>query len=283
MRWAAWAPVPIHWHESSKVSVLCSQTEELLLPSGLIQSEALDRRLLRELPLVQKPRFKAESRSQIQLWAAGLVVLPVFLQAPWVRLNPFSACLFTVVLLAVAIPLGWQESKGRHQVGALLLGFSGSWLAGSLFWGWLRAHPSWHIPVEAIALPLALAGLGSRWRLGCAFYLSSLVGTALTDLAMALTGVMHFWPAVVQAPLNEAGPLLNAAATSLEHPLAIGVIALLATLILGSARWMHRRSRTDVIHADSWAVAASVLITTVMVDGLFLVLALIHPSLSGLI
>ena len=83
--------------------------------------------------------------------------------------------------------------------------------------------------------------------------------------------------------MNEAGPLLNAAATSLEHPLAIGVIALLATLILGSARWMHRRSRTDVIHADSWAVAASVLITTVMVDGLFLVLALIHPSLSGLI
>lgn len=253
------------------------------MPSGLIQSEALDRRLLRELPLTQEPRLQAESHSQIQLWAAGLVVLPVFLQAPWVRLNPFSACLFTVVLLAVAIPLGWQESKGRHQAGALLLGFCGSWLAGSLFWGWLRAHPSWHLPVEAIALPLALAGLGSRWRLGCAFYLSSLVGTALTDFAMALTGVMRFWPAVVQAPLHEATPLLHSAATSLQQPLAIGVIALLATLILSSARWMHRRGRSGVIHADSWAVAASVLITTVMVDGLFLVLALIHPSLSGLI
>lgn len=283
MRYAAWTPAPAPWHGSSKVSVLSSQTEALLLPSGLIQSEALDRRLLRELPLTQEPRLQAESHSQIQLWAAGLVVLPVFLQAPWVRLNPFSACLFTVVLLAVAIPLGWQESKGRHQAGALLLGFCGSWLAGSLFWGWLRAYPSWHLPVEAIALPLALAGLGSRWRLGCAFYLSSLVGTALTDLAMALTGVMRFWPAVVQAPLNEATPLLHSAATSLQQPLAIGVIVLLASLILSSARWMHRRGRSGVIHADSWAVAASVLITTVMVDGLFLVLALIHPSLSGLI
>ena len=283
MRYGPWAPAPAPWHGSSKVSVLSSQTEALLLPSGLIQSEALDRRLLRELPLTQEPRLQAESHSQIQLWAAGLVVLPVFLQAPWVRLNPFSACLFTVVLLAVAIPLGWQESKGRHQAGALLLGFCGSWLAGSLFWGWLRAHPSWHLPIEAIALPLALAGLGSRWRLGCAFYLSSLVGTTLTDLAMALTGVMRFWPAVVQAPLNEATPLLHSAATSLQQPLAIGVIALLATLILSSARWMHRRGRSGVIHADSWAVAASVLITTVMVDGLFLVLALIHPSLSGLI
>ena len=283
MRYGPWAPAPAPWHGSSKVSVLSSQTEALLLPSGLIQSEALDRRLLRELPLTQEPRLQAESHSQIQLWAAGLVVLPVFLQAPWVRLNPFSACLFTVVLLAVAIPLGWQESKGRHQAGALLLGFCGSWLAGSLFWGWLRAHPSWHLPIEAIALPLALAGLGSRWRLGCAFYLSSLVGTALTDLAMALTGVMRFWPAVVQAPLNEATPLLHSAATSLQQPLAIGVIALLATLILSSARWMHQRGRSGVIHADSWAVAASVLITTVIVDGLFLVLALIHPSLSGLI
>lgn len=283
MRLAAWAPAPALGRGSSKVSVLYSQTEALLLPSGLIQSEALDRRLFRELPLTQEPRFKAASRTQLQLWAAALVVLPVFLQAPWVRLNPFSACLFTVVLLAVAIPLGWQESKGRHQAGALLLGFCGSWLAGSLFWGWLRAHPSWHLPIEAIALPLALAGLASRWRLGCAFYLSSLVGTALTDLAMALTGVMRFWPAVVQAPLNEAGPLLNSAATSLEQPLAIAIIALLATLILGLARWMHRRSSSGVIHAESWAVAASVLITTMMVDGLFLLLALIHPSLSGLI
>ena len=103
------------------------------MPSGLIQSEALDRRLLGELPVTKEPRFKVESRTHVQLWGAALVVLPVFLQAPWVRLNPFSACQFTAVLLAVGIPLGWQKSQGQRQAGAMLLGFSGSWLAGSLF------------------------------------------------------------------------------------------------------------------------------------------------------
>ncbi|MGC6482758.1 MAG: DUF3120 domain-containing protein [Synechococcus sp.] len=253
------------------------------MPSGLIQTEVLDPRLLRDLPKAEDLRSTAETNSQLQRWGAALVVLPVFLQAPWVRLNPFSACLFTAVLLAAAIPLGWHDTAGRRQAGSLLLGFSGSWLAGSLFWGWLRAHPSWHLPVEAIALPLAITGLGSRWRLGCAFYLSSLVGTAMTDLAMALTGVMRFWPGVVQAPLNEAGPRLHSAAASLHHPSAVVVIAGLASVILATARWMHVRSRNHGIHADSWAVAAAVLVTTVLVDGLFLLLALIEPNFSGLI
>lgn len=253
------------------------------MPTGLIQSEALDRRTLSALPALEEASSRLQGGLVLQLWSAALVVLPVFLQAPWVRLHPFSACLFTAVLLAVAIPLGWQWNQRQRQAGELLLGFSGSWLAGSLFWGWLRAHPSWHIPIEAFALPLAMAGLGSRWRLGCAFYLSSLVGTAITDLAMALTGVMQFWPDVVQAPLSEAGPLLNTAALSLRQPSAVMVMGLLALTILVLARWLQTQSDRNGPHTASWAVAASVLVTTVMVDGLFLFLALLHPSFSGLI
>ena len=143
------------------------------MPSGLIQTEALDRSLLSKVsPVAHGPDVRGTSLAQLQLWSAVLVMLPVFLQAPWVRLHPFSACIFTAVLLAVAIPLGWQQQAEPRNAGSLLLGFSGSWLAGSLFWGWLRAHPSLHLPVEALALPLAITGLGSRWRLGCAFYLS---------------------------------------------------------------------------------------------------------------
>ena len=94
-----------------------------------------------------------------------MVVLPVFLQAPWVRLHPFSAVLFTVVLLAIGIPLR-QGREGRDaDIGSLLVGFSGSWLAGCLFWGWLRSHPVLHLPIEAFALPLAITGLNSRWHL----------------------------------------------------------------------------------------------------------------------
>ena len=253
------------------------------MPSGLIQPSALDRPRLEALTGLTGALPQNSTHRSLQLWAAALVVLPVFLQAPWVRLHPFSACVFTVVLLATAIPLGWQRKQTLRFSGSLLLGFSGSWLAGSLFWGWLRAHPSWHLPVEAIALPLALAGLGSRWRLGCAFYLASLVGTAITDLAMALTGVMRFWPDVVQAPLAEAGPLLSAAATSLRHPLPLVVMLGMAGVILAIASTMQARSQRSLIHSDCWAVAASVLVTTVMVDGLFLLMAILHPSFSGLI
>ena len=97
-----------------------------------------------------------------------MVVLPVFLQAPWVRLHPFSATLFTAVLLSIGIALEHTGQQQKADIGQLLVGFSGSWLAGCLFWGW-HAHPVLHLPVEAFALPLALTGLNSRWRLASAF------------------------------------------------------------------------------------------------------------------
>ena len=253
------------------------------MPSGLIQTEALDRRTVETLFVQDRGDHKVSNRVELSIWSALLVVLPVFLQAPWVRLHPFSATLFTVVLVSTAISLGWSTGLRRRRAGALLLGFSGSWLAGSLFWGWLRAHPAWHLPVEAFALPLALGGLGTRWRLSCSFYLASLVGTAMTDLAMALTGVMRFWPQVVEAPLSEAGLLLNSAAQSLRAPSAMILILGMAVAILTTATLMRVNGSRQGPHAESLTVAASVLITTVMVDGLFLLLALVHPDLSGLI
>ena len=56
-----------------------------------------------------------------------MVVLPVFLQAPWVRLHPFSAAVFTTVLVAVGVVLGSSADEQRNALGQLLVGFSGSW------------------------------------------------------------------------------------------------------------------------------------------------------------
>jgi len=205
-----------------------------------------------------------------------MVVLPVFLQAPWVRLHPFSATLFTAVLLAVGIVLEQSGERQKAEIGQLLVGFSGSWLAGCLFWGWLRAHPLLHLPVEAFALPLALTGLRSRWRLASAFYLASLLGTAVTDLMMAATGVMQAWPAVVMAPIDLAPGLLHEAGLQLLHPLPLVLLAAAAVLILSLGRRCHQQGTT-------WSMAGAVLITTVWVDGLFLATALLQPGLSGLV
>ena len=116
--------------------------------------------------------------------AALLASLPVFLQAPWVRVSPISAAWFSLVLLAAGLVLEGGVDTKRRDLGALLVGFSGSWLGGALFWGWFRLHPVCHLPIEAFALPLALGGLTmERWRLAASFYLASLVGTACTDEA----------------------------------------------------------------------------------------------------
>ena len=219
----------------------------------------------------------------LPFWASMLVVLPVFVQAPWVREQPFTSCLFGLVLLSVGVitnliaPLKWKN------LGALLVGFSGSWLAGSLFWGWLASHPLLHLPVEAFALPLAITGLQTRWRLGCAFYLASLVGTAFTDLAMALTGVMTLWPAVVGASTTEATVLLQDAAAFVMRPSSLLTVIAAGVIILQLVQYCRHRSSLSNATDKTWGVVAAVLFTTLLIDGLFLSLSLLAPELSGLV
>jgi hypothetical protein len=208
--------------------------------------------------------------------AALLVVLPVFLQAPWVRASPMGATLFTPGLVALGVVLQRRGQGPWSAIGAMLVGFAGSWLGGSLFWGWWRVHPLWHLPIEGFALPLAIGGLGSRWRLAGAFYLASLLGTAATDGVMALTGVMHLWPQVVEAPLSEAGVLLQQAGEEVLQPMALALIGLSGTAILAVCCWLWPQGLAG-------RVAAATLATTLVVDGIFLAAALLAPGLSGLI
>ncbi|MFM7085950.1 MAG: DUF3120 domain-containing protein [Cyanobium sp.] len=223
------------------------------------------------------PRVDAAAASApLPLLAAVLVVLPVFGQAPWVRSAPMAAALFTAVLLAAGILLERHSDRRLAALGPLLVGFSGSWLGGCLFWGWCRLHPLWHLPIEAFALPLAVAGLSGRWRLAGCFYLASLLGTAATDGAMAITGVIHLWPEVLQAPLNQAPPLLQAAALRVLQPLPLATVCAAAAVLL-------------LISRQLWSlggfarVAAATLATTLLVDGLFLAAALAAPALTGLL
>ncbi len=246
--------------------------------SGLIQTPTSE---TKALVTSQVPTFSF-SRS-LSIWASALVVLPVFLQAPWVRFHPFSSCLFTAVLLTTGILAAQVGNTSWKEFGTLLVGFSGSWLAGTLFWGWLRMHPVLHIPVEAIALPLAVGGLNSRWKLSCSFYLASLLGTAITDITMALTRVMSFWPEVVKASSSEAPQLLNEAATLVLQPVSLLILLSAAGLIVWLAKQFWTQSARPSEHQKAWSVAAAVLSTTLLIDALFLVLSLSVPSLSGLI
>ncbi len=220
--------------------------------------------------------LQAAQNPGLILISGVLVTLPVFLQAPWVRLAPFSAALFTVPLLAFALALAHHPNPRIRRSGELLVGFCGSWLGGCLFWGWVRLHPLWHLPIEAFALPLALAGLQGRWKLACGFYLGSLMGTAFTDAAMAATGVMPFWPQVLSASPADAPLLLQAAAQQVLAPLPLALVLLCGALLLQACRWLWQRGPVG-------RITASALATTLAVDALFLLAALLAPNLSGLI
>lgn len=246
--------------------------------SGLIQTPTTE---TKPLVMSQVPTFSF-FRS-LSFWASALVVLPVFLQAPWVRFHPFSSCLFTAVLLTTGILAVQIGNTSWKKSGTLLVGFSGSWLAGTLFWGWLRMHPVLHLPVEAIALPLAIGGLNSRWKLSCSFYLASLLGTAITDITMALTGVMSFWPEVVNATSSEASPLLNEAAKLVLQPTSLLILVSAAGLVIWLAKQLWAQAAKTSESQEAWKVAAAVLSTTLLIDALFLLLSLSFPSLSGLI
>jgi hypothetical protein len=198
----------------------------------------------------------------VLLGAVFLVTMPVFVQAPLVRWDPYLGMWLTLIWLALGF---WLRRLPRWSIwGDLLLGFSMSWFAGALYWGWLRWEPGLHIPIESIALPLALLGLWGRWMLvGSCFYLGSLLGTAFTDLYFYGIGVMSYWRPILEANPEDISPLLvQALAKTLGLPsLTIGFV--IVALLFGLARWGLRQGS---LH---WVAFAGAVLGTVLVDSLF--------------
>ena len=219
----------------------------------------------------------------LRFWSSFFVILPIFLQAPWVRFQPNSALIFTLFIVATAIFLTSEPSKKFFIIGSLLFGVAGSWLGGSLFWGWLSAHPILHIPVEAVALPLALVGLGTKWKIGSSFYIASLFGTAITDLTIFLLGLMDQWMEVINADVDIAPILLQKTSEDLLH-----IKPLLIIIFVGLSLWLFSKrfaayASIKTSNGRSFLVSIFVLQTTLIVDGIFILLAIIQPSLSGLV
>lgn len=194
--------------------------------------------------------------------ASFLVSVPVFVQAPLVRLMPMLSLLLTAGWVGLSLRLG---KGGRAQVwGDLLLGFSGSWLAGSIYWGWLRWEPAIHLPIEAICLPIALwCWKQNKWKVGSLFYLGSLFGTAVTDIYFYLVDLIPSWRQLMQVEPALAMPILQNAIAKVETPSGIAWAAILAT-ILFIAGTLPLRSR----QLHWWAFSGAVL-STILVDSLF--------------
>ena len=219
----------------------------------------------------------------LRLWSSFFVILPIFVQAPWVRLQPVSALGFTFVILLAAFILSRKQSNQWFIVGSLLLGVSGSWLGGCLFWGWLSPYPILHIPVEAVVLPLALIGLGTKWKIGSSFYIASLFGTAVTDITIFLIGIMDQWKEVITADSETAPLILQKTSENLIQIKSLSIIIFVAVILWFISKEILNSAIINSTNGKALLVSSYVIQTTLIVDGIFVFLAIIQPTLSGLV
>lgn len=202
--------------------------------------------------------------------AAFLVSVPVFFQAPLVREWPWLSLAMTISWLGLGQFLYRRPATSAY--GDLLVGFTWSWLAGSIYWGWFRWEPLIHLPIEAIGVPFALWAIAqSRYRIGALFYLGSLWGTAITDAYFYAMDLIPTWRQLMQVDIKEAAPLLTAALDHIQTysgALWAGVLVLVlcGTGLLPLAwREVWQGDRPQLAW---WAFMGAVL-STLVVDGLF--------------
>jgi hypothetical protein len=234
---------------------------------SLSYSSASVKGILPLLALVQSWALRSTLQIKVFGAALGLVILPVFVQAPLVRYFPWVSLAITPLWLVLGT---WLMKRPRWSIwGDLIVGFGWIWLTGSLYWGWFRWDPVVHLPIEALGLPIALVCLYQGWgRVGSYFFLGSLLGTAITDLYI---NWMHLFPTWRQLMLTspDAAPLiLRAASATLQTDVAACRAVILVLFLLVATAIALSTSR----QLAWWAFGGAVF-STLVVDGLFFLTA----------
>ncbi|BAY19073.1 hypothetical protein NIES21_49320 [Anabaenopsis circularis NIES-21] len=198
--------------------------------------------------------------------AVFLVSVPVFIEAPLVRSLPSLSLAMTGFWVWLSFRL--MSRPATYLWGDLLLGFSWSWLAGAIYWGWLRWEPVWHLPVESIGLPFACWCLVRNWcKVGNWFYLGSLFGTVLTDVYFYIVDLMPYWRQIMQVEPDSVSPILQAAVTQVQTPWGQAWAVALALILLTAGILPLRHQQRH------WYAFAGAVLSTILVDGLFLLAA----------
>jgi Protein of unknown function (DUF3120) len=195
-----------------------------------------------------------------------LVTVPVFIEAPLVRALPWISVGLTGFWIWLSLFL--MSRKHTYVWGDLLFGFSWSWLTGSIYWGWFRWEPLWHLPIEAIALPFAVWCLCQGWgKVGNWFYLGSLFGTVLTDVYFYLTNLMPYWRQIMKVEAEIVPSILKAALVQVQTPLGQLWALILGVLLLSVGFLPLARQQ------NHWYAFGGAVFSTILVDTLFLLAA----------
>jgi Protein of unknown function (DUF3120) len=205
----------------------------------------------------------APSRPWLIFWGAFfLVAVPVFFEAPLVRALPWLSLVLTAGWLWLGSAL--SSKPNTQSWGDLTTGFAWTWMTGSIYWGWLRWEPILHLPVEAIALPIAILGISrGRCKIGNFFYLGSLLGTVLTDVYFYLVNLIPAWRQLMQAEPELVKPIFQQAIAQVNTPWGLFWAAILATTLFSVGVFSFRSQK---LH---WLAFSGAVLSTILVDSLF--------------
>ncbi|PSB29339.1 DUF3120 domain-containing protein [Stenomitos frigidus ULC18] len=216
------------------------------------------------------PIRRSETLQRWLIFAASIVLVsvPVFMQAPLVRLVPWISLGLTMGWLLLGLKL--LKRPATQRWGDLLIGFTWTWLAGSVYWGWLRWEPLLHLPVEAIGLPFAIWGVSRNiGKVGNFFYFGSLLGTVVTDVYFYLVDLIPYWRQLMQVESDAVQPIFQSALAQIQTPWGAGWAISLALLLL-TVSVLPLFSR----QLHWWGFSGAVL-STILVDGLFWLAAIV--------
>ena len=197
-----------------------------------------------------------------------LVAFPVFIQAPLVRIAPTLS--FVITGLWLWLGYRWMKQPALSLWGDLIVGFSWTWLAGSIYWGWFRTNPYIHLPLEAVGLPIVLVLMYyGKAKIGNYFYLGSLLGTAITDIYFYCVGLIPYWQKLMMSPPAEASQILHGALLRMETYEGVGYAIVLLTLLVMLGTIPMRSQSTK------WWAFSGAILSTILVDSLFFVAAVL--------
>lgn len=243
----------------------------VLAESEVIQPVGKDLLTL-EPALVLSPSVLTQV-SQKQNWlafatATFLVSVPVFLEAPLVRSLPSLSLGVTGLWICLSFVL--MSRPKTYFWGDLLWGFSWSWLAGSIYWGWLRWEPLWHLPVESIGLPFAIWCIKRhQYQIGSWFYLGSLLGTCVTDIYFYLVNLLPYWRQIMVTDVAGAGQILKNALAQVQTPWGVTWALIIAAFLVGAGILPLNNKKCH------WYAFSGAVLSTILVDSLFLLAAII--------
>ena len=123
----------------------------------------------------------------------------------------------------------------------------------------------------------------SKWKIGASFYLSSLFGTAVTDFTILLTGIMDQWKEVITADSHNAPLILQKTSESLIQIKSLSIIFFVAVVLWFISKQIFDNATINTTNGKALLVSSYVIQTTLIVDGIFIFLAILQPTLSGLV